>query len=152
TGLINTRDPIPAPRLRVRPPRPGTDSQTRRGAALLRGLDGGRRPLAEMRAAWTAAGNTAPLSAVAIVSQCASTGHREALLRGSMFHGNGRPSGRPSAPFWNLVSAPTTRRDTDADASQAGAEERECGRLGHRPVERERGVKRWKRTASDDVL
>ena len=70
-GLINTRDPIP---LHVSAYGPRAQTLTARlGAGWLyfvAGVDGGRRALAHMQAAWTAAGNTAPLSAVAFALGC----------------------------------------------------------------------------------
>jgi len=70
-GLINTRDPIP---LHVSAYGPRAQALTARLGAgwlyFLAGVDGGRRALAEMRAAWTAAGHTTPLSAVGFALGC----------------------------------------------------------------------------------
>jgi 5,10-methylenetetrahydromethanopterin reductase len=70
-GLINTRDPIA---LHVSAYGPRAQALTARLKAgwlyFVAGLEGGLRALTQMRAAWTAAGNTAPLSAVAFALGC----------------------------------------------------------------------------------
>ena len=70
-GLINTRDPIA---LHVSAYGPRAQALTARLEAgwlyFVAGLDGGLRALAQMRAAWSAAGRTAPLSAVAFALGC----------------------------------------------------------------------------------
>jgi 5,10-methylenetetrahydromethanopterin reductase len=70
-GLINTRDPIA---LHVSAYGPRAQALTARlGAGWLyfvAGLDGGLRALAQMRAAWSAAGHGAPLSAVGFALGC----------------------------------------------------------------------------------
>jgi 5,10-methylenetetrahydromethanopterin reductase len=70
-GLINTRDPIP---LHVSAYGPRAQALAARLNAgwlyFVGGLDGGVRALAQMRAAWTAAGRAAPLSAVAFALGC----------------------------------------------------------------------------------
>ena len=70
-GLINTRDPIA---LHVSAYGPRAQALTARlGAGWLyfvAGLDSGLRALREMRAAWSAAGNAGPLSAVGFALGC----------------------------------------------------------------------------------
>jgi 5,10-methylenetetrahydromethanopterin reductase len=70
-GLINTRDPIA---LHVSAYGPRAQALTARLKAgwlyFVAGLEGGLRALTQMRAAWTAAGNAAPLSAVGFALGC----------------------------------------------------------------------------------